>query len=278
MRYYCLLLVLSIFSACQSVPTESENASTGVALANVSDSFQKNATSEETPPPVVAFDSTITDAYLMGQFDPGKDKRFVKVAAKYAKREGMLLRKETHEAFVEMAEAAAEEGLQFYILSATRNFSRQKGIWEAKWSGARKVDGQDLSKTIPDPTQRAQKILQWSSMPGSSRHHWGTDLDINALNNEYFAKGKGLEEYKWLVENAARFGFCQPYSPKGTERPHGYNEEKWHWSYLPLSLPLTQQVKLRLQNKMIKGFKGAESADLINIVDHYVLGINEECK
>jgi len=81
-RYYCLLLVLSICGACQPVPSESEKASTGVALANVSDSFQKKSITEEAPMPAVAFDSTITDAYLMGQFDPRKDKRFVKVAAK----------------------------------------------------------------------------------------------------------------------------------------------------------------------------------------------------
>ncbi len=36
-----------------------------------------------------------------------------------------------------------------------------------------------------------------------------------------------------LTANAAKFGFCQPYNVK-TDRK-GYNEEKWHWSFMPLS-------------------------------------------
>jgi len=114
-------------------------------------------------------------------------------------------------------------------------------------------------------------------MPGSSRHHWGTDIDINALTNEYFEKGKGQKEYDWLVANAASFGFCQPYSPKGDARPYGYNEEKWHWSYLPISKKLSEQYKLRIKNEDIKGFAGAESAPQIDIVNKYVLGINKAC-
>ena len=114
-------------------------------------------------------------------------------------------------------------------------------------------------------------------MPGSSRHHWGTDIDINALENSYFESGRGLKEYEWLKKHAADFGFCQPYSPKGPERPEGYNEEKWHWSYLPLARPLTQQAKLRLNNEALKGFRGAEAASGVSIVDNYVLGINKAC-
>lgn len=273
--YYIFLLVL-IFGNCQTVPVDKDGEETEVALAAVLDTAEEP---EEVVEPIeVVFDSTITEAYLMGQFDPAKDERFVRIETKYAKRGGMLMRKEAYAAFVEMADAAAKEGVKLYILSATRNFQRQKAIWEAKWTGSRQVDGQDLSKTMPDVKQRAQKILQWSSMPGSSRHHWGTDIDINALENSYFAKDKGLEEYNWLVKNAANFGFCQPYSPKGEERPAGYNEEKWHWSYLPLAVPLTEQVKLRMSNDKINGFQGAAAAQEVDIVTNYVLGINEACK
>ena len=39
----------------------------------------------------------------------------------------------------------------------------------------------------------------------------------------------------WLVQNGASYGFCQPYT---AGRCAGYNEEKWHWSYMPLSEPM----------------------------------------
>ena len=273
-----LLLIFAGLMACRSGEVEAKNKQKhDVILTNLEDTLvQSKDTLMEFP--TTHDSSSISMSYLMGQFDPVKDPRFVRMEKRYAQPPGLLLRREAYEAFKRMADAAAKEGIQLVILSATRNFARQKTIWEEKWTGARLVDGQKLAKTIPDPVQRAQKILEWSSMPGSSRHHWGTDIDINAFENSYFAKGRGKKEYDWLQANAARFDFCQPYSPKDKDRPHGYNEEKWHWSYLPLSTPLTQYAEKHLRNEMIQGFQGAETAPPIDIVRNYVLGINPTCK
>ncbi|NJK84501.1 MAG: M15 family metallopeptidase [Saprospiraceae bacterium] len=45
--------------------------------------------------------------------------------------------------------------------------------------------------TTPNPQERALKILKYSSMPGTSRHHWGTDIDLNSFSNSYFEQGEG---------------------------------------------------------------------------------------
>jgi LAS superfamily LD-carboxypeptidase LdcB len=225
----------------------------------------------------IVIDSTISIDYLMGKFDPKNHNEFIRVNQKYASSTDFLLRKDAYVAFQKMHEAAQKEGVDLRIISATRPFAHQKRIWEAKWNGSRKIDGQDISKMIKDPTKRALKILEYSSMPGTSRHHWGTDIDLNALTNDYFEKGKGLKEYEWLLKNASRFGFCQPYSEKGADRPNGYNEEKWHWSYLPFAKKLTDQYKLRVKNGSISGFAGAETAPKIEVIEKYVLGINTEC-
>ncbi|MEM1220551.1 MAG: D-alanyl-D-alanine carboxypeptidase family protein, partial [Bacteroidota bacterium] len=132
--------------------------------------------------------------------------------------------------------------------------------------------------TIPDAKERALKILEFSSMPGTSRHHWGTDIDFNSFENSYFAQGKGLKEYQWLDQNAARFGFCQTYSEKGESRPTGYNLEKWHWSYLPVAQALTKFAAQHLKDEDIQGFAGAETAPSIGVVERYILGINPACK
>ena len=220
---------------------------------------------------------TVSIAYLMGKFVPAKHQDFVQIGAKYSDKKEAYLRKETYEAFVKMAEAAEKDHIQLKILSATRNFDRQKKIWEDKWNGLVTVeDGTKVSK-IADPTKRALKILLFSSMPGSSRHHWGTDLDLNYLSDDYFVNGQGKKIYKWLCENAATYGFCQPYSSKEGGRT-GYNEEKWHWSYMPLSSAFTVAAKERMTDEMIVGgFKGSETAPAINIVKNYVLGINPNC-
>ena len=217
--------------------------------------------------------------YITGHFDPAHHPDFAVVPEAYASRGGLYLRKETLEAFRRMYDSAMQDGVQLRIVSATRNFNTQKDIWEAKWNGDRLVeDGRDLAKTTPDPVERALAILRYSSMPGTSRHHWGSDMDLNNLTNEYFAQGEGLKIYTWLQQHAYSFGFCQPYTAQDSLRPTGYQEEKWHWSYLPVAQPLTIQAQYYLSDDMINGFLGAETADSIHVVQNYVLGVNQQCK
>lgn len=263
------LFFISIYPNCGMMTPEDKSSNEEIQLLKMQYKVEKEDK--------IVIDTSISIDYLMGKFEPNKHADFIKVNSKYASRTDFLLRKDTYEAFQKMYEAAKKDGIDLKIISATRPFAHQKRIWEAKWNGNRKIDGQDISKTIKDPVKRALKILEYSSMPGTSRHHWGTDLDINALTNDYFAKGNGLKEYNWLSKNAPRFGFCQPYSEKGRDRPDGYNEEKWHWSYLPFAKKLTDQYKIRVTDGSISGFDGSETASKIQVIKRYVLGINTEC-
>lgn len=214
--------------------------------------------------------------YLLGRFDETNDARFVRLSEAYARGSavGKYLRKETYEAFVKMAGAAQKEGVNLFIISATRNYESQKTIWENKWEGRTLVEGKNLT-TISDLSERARMILLYSSMPGTSRHHWGTDMDLNALENSYFESGEGLKIYQWLLAHAAEYGFCQPYTSKAQGRT-GYEEEKWHWSYLPLSSELLKKYVKTIRHSDIKGFKGSEVAKSIKAIDKYVQGVS--CK
>jgi len=211
--------------------------------------------------------------YFLGRFEPSEDLRFVQLTGAFARGSALngFLRKETFEAFQLMAAAAKKEGVNLVIISATRNFDAQKKIWEDKWNGKTKVEGKDLT-TIGDPGQRARLILLYSSMPGTSRHHWGTDMDLNSLDNNYFSSGEGLKTYQWLAAHAGEFGFCQPYTSKASGRM-GYEEEKWHWSYLPLSKLLLEQYKASISYSDITGFDGSEQAVSLEIINHYVDGV-----
>ncbi len=214
--------------------------------------------------------------YLLGRFDEKKDTRFVRLSDEYAKGSavGKYLRKETYEAFVKMAEAAQKDGVNLFIISATRNYEAQKSIWENKWEGRTLVEGKNLT-TITNLSERARMILLYSSMPGTSRHHWGTDMDLNALENSYFESGDGLKIYQWLLIHSAEYGFCQPYTSKAQGRT-GYEEEKWHWSYLPLSSELLKKYVKNVLYSDIKGFKGSEIAQSIKVIEKYVDGVS--CK
>lgn len=217
--------------------------------------------------------------YLMGRFNPKKRMGFVKIPKKYASRSGMYLRKEALNAFINMHTEAKKNGVNLKIRSATRSFVHQKSIWEKKWLGKRRLsDGTNVAKDIANSKQKALKILQYSSMPGTSRHHWGTDIDLNSFNNKWFEQGKGLALFQWMNANAARYGFCRPYTAKNSNRPDGYNEEKWHWSYVPLSAAMTQDAENILGDMDIKGFLGSETAVQIAVVKHYILGIDASCR
>lgn len=205
--------------------------------------------------------------YLLGKFDPSKDPNFVVLGKPYTDKPNMMLRKEAYEAFKKMWESAQKDGITLKIISSTRTFAQQKTIWEEKWGR--------FAKGAPASRDRALKILEYSSMPGSSRHHWGTDVDLNDLNNPSFeGNGKYAKVYEWLVAHAGEFGFCQPYT---AGRPFGYHEEKWHWSYVPLSKPFLAQYKASIHDSDIQGFLGANMALEIGAVEHYVLGINSNC-
>jgi zinc D-Ala-D-Ala carboxypeptidase len=211
--------------------------------------------------------------YLLGKFDPATHPLFSKLEDAHARgsAKDSYLRKETYEAFKKMSAAAKEDRVELLIISATRNFDSQKRIWENKWEGRTKVEGINLT-TIKDPKERARLILLYSSMPSTSRHHWGTDMDLNNLNNDYFLTGEGLKIYQWLATHAASFGFCQPYTSKESGRT-GYEEEKWHWSYLPLSGEFLEAYKKQVTYKDITGFKGAEAAKPMAVIKNYVEGV-----
>lgn len=226
------------------------------------------------------YDSTYSQydfAMLLGHFDPAEHEDYLLIDPKYADREGMYIHKDTYSAFQRMHAAALEDSVELKIRSATRNFDYQKGIWERKWTGETKVGGEDLSKATPDPKTRALKILEYSSMPGTSRHHWGSDIDLNSFDNEWFETGDGRRLWDWLEENAGDYGFCRPYTAKDDLRPDGYQEERWHWSYIPLSSYFMSMAEELHNDRKIQGFMGAEVADEIDVVEKYVFGVSKDC-
>lgn len=215
---------------------------------------------------------------LLGRINPANDENFVRIESKYTSKSGIYMRKEAYESFKEMHAAAKADGINLTIVSATRTFGAQKGIWERKWTGVTRVGGKNLATSTPDHVERAKAILTYSSMPGTSRHHWGTDIDLNNLNNEWFESGTGKKVYNWLTLNAGDYGFCQTYTAIGEDRPHGYLEERWHWSYTPLSSQFLKDYEAQVKHSDIEGFKGSEVAGDINVIEHYVSGVNPACK
>lgn len=206
----------------------------------------------------------ISKSLLLGKLDYNENVDFVKVNDDHASKT-TFLNKEVYDAFLKMYEKASSDGIELKIISGARNFEHQKAIWERKWQRLADID----------PHSRTQQILEFSSMPSTSRHHWGTDIDLNNLENSYFESGQGKKEYDWLVKHAPEFGFYQVYTSKNSGRT-GYSEEKWHWSYLPLANRYLQAYNSVVSYDDIEGFEGAFLAEEYKMISHYVNGVSEQ--
>ena len=134
-----------------------------------------------------------------------------------------------------MRKAAAKVGIGIKAVSAHRSYHRQREIWNAKYST---LISQGLSAK-----DAIREIITYSTLPGTSRHHWGTDIDIidNAnpqsgdvlLEEKFYGDGPSSALRTWMSQNAADFGFLEVY----TDHPNrkGFAHEPWHYTYHSLS-------------------------------------------
>ena len=210
--------------------------------------------------------------YITGNFEPQKYLMKVPNSISNQPKKTFYLRKEVLENYRKLLKDFSKKypKIKLTLISSFRSFSHQKRIWERKFNSEKKKKKTD--KQIID------WILQYSSAPSTSRHHWGTDIDLNSLENSYFETGKGKKIYEWLQKNASKYGFCQPYNVLSKRENKGYNEEKWHWSYFPLAKQLQNEWKKQYLAKKLNfdnKFNGSEI--LQKKVLNYVTSINKDC-
>lgn len=174
------------------------------------------------------------------------------------------LRREVYEALSAMTKAAKKDGISLVVVSAFRSFDDQKRIWETKWKR--------FASSYPEPLQRCKAILRYSSAPGTSRHHWGTDVDLVSVDPAFFKTKQGQKILAWLENHAPTYGFERPYTPL-SQRTGGYEEEPWHWSYRPLATNYLCLYTNTINQEDITGFSGAEVLKEVDILS-YILGIS----
>ena len=83
--------------------------------------------------------------------------------------------------FLALQAAAREAGFELAVLSGFRGYERQLSIWNRKAAGELPVlnsEARPLDPATLGDAELAFAILRWSALPGASRHHWGTDLDV----------------------------------------------------------------------------------------------------
>ena len=193
--------------------------------------------------------------------------------------DGYLMRKEAFDAFIEMEQAAIKEGLSIHVVSSYRNYDHQKRIWERKYKN-------NVASGM-SPMDSMKKIIEYSTIPGTSRHHWGTDIDIvdgrfldtpNILSASHFEKDQPFYELgQWLNENAETYGFHLVYTNMPERK--GFKYEPWHFSYKPLSFDYLKSYRELdiLKILQLEDFEGAShftEAFMSRYIEENILDIN----
>ena len=96
-----------------------------------------------------------------------------------------VLHAEVATPFLSMRRAAQKAGFDLEAVSSFRDFDRQLAIWNGKFKGEKPTydaQGLPLDMLRLSAADRVAAILLWSALPGASRHHWGTDLDLVDAN------------------------------------------------------------------------------------------------
>ncbi len=193
------------------------------------------------------------------------------------------LQKEVNIAFLEMQKAALKDSIKIEIVSSYRSYEHQKRIWNRKYNRYLK---DNLS-----PQKAIDKIIEYSTIPGTSRHHWGADIDIidanvvrpkSVLQAVHFDKNGAFVKLKsWLEKHASEYGFCLVYT--NDEDRKGFKYEPWHYSYEPISKEMLSQylqidIQQLLKEDKLLGSDYFTEEFIENYINYNILDINPDLK
>jgi LAS superfamily LD-carboxypeptidase LdcB len=150
-------------------------------------------------------------------------------------------------------------------------------------------DGVPLDIATLSERDLAFAILRWSALPGASRHHWGTDVDVYdaaarpdgyevaLVPREVDPGGMFAPLHAWLDERIAvdgAFGFFRPYDrDRGGVAP-----ERWHLSHAPTATRYERLLTPALLRATVAPadlrLKGVVLAHLEEIVERFVANTN----
>lgn len=190
--------------------------------------------------------------------------------------------------FNAMCSAALEDGIDIGIASSFRSFDRQRVIWNSKFEGKMPIlDANETPINIYDHSEQelVLAILNYSAIPGFSRHHWGSDVDVfdvsqlphdyelQLVDSEYNQFGIFRNLDNWLNIFAEQYGFYRPFMDPNK----AVSMERWHLSHKPTAAIYLQEIKthlpalkLKLKTLDIKGWPYIES-HFDDLVERYLL-------
>lgn len=253
----CILgIILLLYASCSKQQPDSP---TTIITPEQTSTTQNSTT---TTKPQTNLDERLLAGQLSLVHGVGNRNELVAIPHQFTQKDE-LIHKDVYDPLMTLIGHAQNDGIRLSIVSAYRSYEHQKRIWERKWGD-----------TPNNDANQALKNLEYSSFPGTSRHHWGTDIDFNSVSLSYWQSDEGKQVHAWLTANAPQYGFCQTY---GNNRTSGYANEDWHWSHMPTAeYYYTQinhpQVLAIATSQPVKGAIAIQN--MSSQLYHYIRGIS----
>ena len=169
---------------------------------------------------------------------------------KLARTDEELLRKYSKVYFLNenYQPAALTEIDEKYLYTGTTNFYINAQVWPHLRDLLDEARGDDVELLVASAyrsfgqqatLKNGYTVLygsganQFSADQGYSEHQLGTSIDFTTLSvGGLFSQFKSDPAYKWLTENAHKYGFILSYPEANTY----YKFEPWHWRYVGVDL------------------------------------------
>lgn len=150
---------------------------------------------------------------------------------------GQSVDKRIYPALQAMFDAARTQGVYPVVASGFRTAEKQQSLLDEKIAA---FEAQGDS-----PAQARENAEDWVALPGTSEHQTGLAVDINADG----IHSAGREVYRWLNQNAYRYGFILRY-PSDKTGITGISNEPWHYRYVGV----TAAAEIRRQNLCLEEY------------------------
>lgn len=132
---------------------------------------------------------------------------------------GITLDSRALEAYGQMYQAAAQDGITLWIASGYRSPELQAQLYQQE------IDmNMENGMTENEAVEAADRAVQ---KPGYSEHNTGLAMDFNTVTDSF----KDTDTYAWLMEHAQEYGFILRY-PEDKEDITGIMYEPWHFRYV----------------------------------------------
>lgn len=119
-----------------------------------------------------------------------------------------------------MISDAKKDGILLWISSGYRDINLQTKLFNRRTE-------REKSKDIISNEEAAKRAAKVVAKPGTSEHNTGLAVDFNGVEDNFYK----TKEYKWLMDNAHKYGFIERYQKKWKDCT-GIIYEPWHFRYV----------------------------------------------